>query len=220
MNRTTKLLCLPALLALALFVLPARAGDPEKAETLDSKIDRLLRQVGELQQQVDRQQRDAVTKDDLLDLRLRMTRNVLDFDQRLERLEKGRVSNYPSTPAAVTPEQEQLLQSRLERLERELRDVQKRSAFYPSTDIVTPSPAIPVPATGSVRIQNLSLMPSTVRVNGMQYVVAGGQTLTIPNLPAGALFTYEVLADARGGYHSPRVRTVPANGAFDIFINP
>jgi hypothetical protein len=220
MNRTWKLLGLPVLLAV-LTVAPVRADEPlDKAPlTVENKLDLLLQRIGAMQQKMDRQQIESEYRDEQLELRLRAMKNRLaDLEQRLDRMEKDRVSNYSPNGAALTLDRERELLNRIAQLEQKLDQVNKRSAFYPS-DTVNPPPLPPM-ATGAVRVQNRSLAQSTVVVNGVSYTVLPLQSVTIPNLPAGATFTYEVLQDARGFAHPLQARTVPANDTHVIYINP
>jgi hypothetical protein len=222
MYRTWKLLSLPVLLAM-LAVAPSRAADPELDKN-DARYQQILRLLTEMQQANAQQQKYNDARDAIIEMRmLGLRERIAELELKLDRLEKGRVSNYPSPLPGVTPDLERDLQARLDRMERDLKNrldrMERRSAFYPPSDTVTPPPLPALPA-GAVRIQNRSLMTSTVVVNGITYTVPPLQSVTIPNLPAGAPFTYEVVQDARGFSHPPQVRTVPVNETYVVYINP
>jgi hypothetical protein len=220
MNRTWKLLCLPALLTLALTASSVRAKDSD-AKTDDIKeILKIVRQMQEenarlradfarQQDDIERRQRLNDQRDEMFEKRLRILESKVDD---LQRPGKGRVSNYPTEQAAPSFDQLRDLDARIRRLERE-----RLSGSFTPSDTITP-PAVPVVATGAVRIQNLSLNTSIIRINGVTYTVRPGEAVAA-TVPSGT-FTYEVLADARGFRYAPQVRTVPANGEFTLFVNP
>jgi hypothetical protein len=204
MNRGSTLLC-PLGLVAALMLPPTAKADPELPDRAAQEI---LRELRALRDAMTAQKEINDTKIDQLKTEMKLLDMKLSqLEQKMDRLGTGRVANYPD----LTPEQIRDLRERLDRLERRERT---SSSFTPS-DTVNP----PAPAMGSVRVQNRALTPSRVVVNGNQYVVRGGDTLTVP-LPVGATFVYEVLEDARGAYHPPRQRIVPANDPFYVYINP
>jgi hypothetical protein len=204
MNRGSPLLC-PLGLVAALMLPPTAKADPELTDRAAQEI---LREVRALRDAMFAQKEVNDTKIEQLKTEMKLLEMKLaQLEQKLDRAGPGRVANYPD----VTADQLRDLRERLDRLERRERTA---SSFTPS-DTVNP----PAPAMGSVRIQNLSLTPSTVVVNGATYTVPPGLTVPIA-LPVGSTFVYEVLADARGFRHPPRQRTVPANEAFYVYINP
>jgi hypothetical protein len=217
MNRTRTLLCLPALLAVALTVSPVRA-DPELTKTDAQKILDLLKEIqgdqvrlrqdlGRMQQDNESRQRLSDDRDTVFEKRLRSLEDRL---AELDRASKSRVSNYPPEPATPTAEQLRDLQAQIDQLKRNSRIA---SEFTPSETVIPP----PVLGTGVVRIQNLSFNTSQVRVNGVTYTVLPGETSI--RVPAGT-FTYEVLADGRGFPHAPQLRELPATTRFTVTLTP
>ncbi len=219
MNRTRMLLCLPALLAVALTMSPVRA-DPELDKTDAKEILKVLREMQEdnarlrrdfsrIEQDNESRQRLDDSRDSNLEKRLQIIENHL---LEVERAGKGRISNYPADQSAPSAEQLRELQAQIDQLNKKLRS---SSSFTPSETFIPPAP--PVLATGVLRVQNLSLNTSLVRVNGVTYTVFPGETSI--RVPAGT-FTYEVLADGRGFAHTQQVRELPANERITVTIYP
>jgi hypothetical protein len=113
----------------------------------------------------------------------------------------------------------QILQDRIAQLEKQVQ--KQEEALKTTNDRVSRSfnPQVPVPATGTIRLQNLQNLPATVLLNGRSYPVAGFQTVNIANQPVGA-FTYEVLVSPFGSLRPPRTQTLNPNDTFTIFITP
>jgi hypothetical protein len=205
MNRASPLLCPLFLLGTVMWPTSAQA-DPELQDK--NAAQQILSELRDIRNAINAQREITDIKMAKQDLELKLLqRRVADLEQKLDRFNSGRVANYPE----LTADELRALRERLDRLERRERT---SSSFTPG-DIVTP----PLPAMGSVRIQNRSLVPSTVVVNGTTYFVRGGETVPIA-LPVGSPFVFEVLQDARGFRHPPQQRTVPAGDPWFIYINP
>jgi hypothetical protein len=217
MNRIGKLLCLPALLTVALATSSARAEDPELKKTDNEKILEMLKQIQDdnahLRQDLakqqnlnDKQQRLNDKRDEILELRLKV---LEDRFAELERAAKARVSNYPPEQPGPSPDQLRDLDARLKRLE------QRQSSYFTPSE---PVPSTVGPTTGIVRIVNPSLNTSQIRVNGVTFTVRPGETVST-TVPAGT-FSFEVLADGRGFRWAPQQRVVNGNEMFTITVVP
>ncbi len=215
MNRTAMLLCLPALLAVLLTAPPACAADPELEKSDAKKILEKLQQLQEdnlrLRQDIarDREElgRQLRTRDETIEQRLRILENKVED---LERAAKGRISGSYN-PDALTPSPDQLrdLDARIRRLEQK----ERQSGSFTPGDTINPPPT-----TGVIRIQNLSMNTSLMRVNGVTYTIRPGETVN--TTVAAGTFTYEVLADGRGFAWAPQVRTVRPNEMYTLTVNP
>jgi hypothetical protein len=178
MNRATPLLCPLGLIA-ALMLPPPSQADPEIPNKTDEKIDRILRELRDMRDAMNAQKNLNDTKVAALDVELKiMQRRLADLEQKLDRLNGGRPSNYPPEPADLRDLKEQV-----NRLERSIRE----SRYFPPE-------GAPAPATGTVVIRNNSRFACTVRINSTTYRVMPGETASVANVPAGT-FTYEVLSD-------------------------
>jgi hypothetical protein len=202
MNRTQMLLCLPALLAIALTSSHARADDSDTKKTDSQKIlekldqlkdeNALLRlEITRLRQEVAKVERDAEDQRRLYEQRDLILQNKLStLDNRLSDLERGRTrtANYPPDQPTLSADEVRALKEGLKRLER----MDQRSYFNPTEPVGPPPPAL-----GTVRVTNTSLFACTITINGSAYRVLPGQTVPILNVPAG-VFTYEVVSDGMG----------------------
>lgn len=189
MNCTWKLLGLPLLLT-ALTMSSVRAGDDKPPPlSVDNKLDLLIKQIGAMQRAMDKQQMQSEWRDEQLELRLKsLERRLNDLEYSQGKAKEMR-SNYPSeSGTAVTLEQLRDLSNRIAQLERS----RTSSSFTPS-EMIGPTP----PPVGIVVVQNTSGYWGTVRVNGIPYRFFPGQTLRIPDVPAGT-FTYEIVLDNYG----------------------
>jgi hypothetical protein len=193
MNRTWKLLCLPALLVGLLTASSVRATDPEldKSDTkkilerLDRMQDELIKMRQDLARQQDdndRRQRLNDTRDTILEQRLKILEDRL---AEIERAAKARIANYPTGPGSTS------------------------GYFNPSDTIVGP------PTTATVRMQNNSPFVCTVTVNGIMQRVAPGQLATW-TVPSG-LFSYDVFSEGYG-FLRRNTLTISANATRDMAI--
>ncbi len=111
------------------------------------------------------------------------------------------------------------LTDRVERLEKSLdrASVTQRSSFFQPTPL---NPVNPVSILGgTIVLQNTWLDWATVVLNGKEYPVAPGQTLTLPNQPTG-VYSYEVVANGYGTIRGPVTRNLENNKTLTIYVYP
>ncbi len=97
--------------------------------------------------------------------------------------------------------------------------ISRQSAYDPRSLLpAAPPGAPPLPATGTITVQNNYAAPATVRINGQPYAVGVGQARAIYGVPVGN-FQYSVDVEGFGTVEPPRTDTLPATG-YRITIFP
>jgi hypothetical protein len=99
----------------------------------------------------------------------------------------------------------QEMKRRLEDLERRLEDMQKTQSRTSRAQ----------PEVGTIQLQNRLSAPVTFIVNGSPYQIQPGQSLDLPNQPAGP-FTFEVLVDGFGTVQKA-TRTLRPNQTYTLY---
>jgi hypothetical protein len=91
----------------------------------------------------------------------------------------------------------------------------------PSTQIsgYTPGSGQPPRPMGRIQLQNNSLGPVTITINGKAYTLPARQSRLLENQPAGP-FTYEVQAEGYGTIRPPSPRDLAANDTYTIEVFP
>jgi hypothetical protein len=205
MTHTWKFLCFAALGA-ALVVCPnLRAGDtgdkpqPTNAD-LKAALDRISERLGSLDEKVGTLEvLSAKVKSMEKDLKTLKDHRPL-ADNRLEGIE----------------DQLRLLGDRLDQMERRL----ERMPAGTRQSNFQPAPALPGNTpSGTILLQNSWTDVATVVLNGRAYQVPPGQTLSLPNQPAGA-YTYEVIANGYGTIRGPVMRNLENNGTLSVYVYP
>jgi hypothetical protein len=176
---------------------PPATKPPEPGERLtqiDTDVTALRKQLDDLKKRADENQ----------DLMRRLSRQLDSLDKLVVQVQQ--------TTGDVNA-----LRDRVERLEQDFRRAQAdvRRQFYqpPGGTLGTPpgSVAPGLANVGTIRLMNTYLLPMTVNLNGMLYLLQPGETRLL-TLPAGS-FTYEVL-----GVQPNLVRILTPNDTYTIHI--
>lgn len=222
MNRTWKLLCLPALLAVALTASSVRAQGTDSKR--DDDLREILKAIRLMQDDVGRLRADLIRQQEDNDRRLRLNdqRDEM-FEKRLRILEnkldeidktRDRVSRYlpdqPVLPGDVLRD----IDARIKRLEQQQQE--RRSNTITPNETINQGP--PEPARGSVRLVNLSFGTGLVSVNGATYTLQPGEVRVV-SVAAGT-FTYEVLRDSYGFGFPQQTRFLAPNGGITLTMRP